>query len=199
MKDQLRYLMEQMDDWQGELVTQSDRGVALITAAVVDELLRHLILKRMIEISESLQASLFDRPQAPLSSFSAKIEIAFALGVIPEEAVAEFHLVRNVRNRFAHRFEALTFDHPEIARLVRAAHKDTTLTIRQEFLASFDALAVMIMGILLVDTRIKSLRETHGAWTKSPSPQEIKQFAEAIERRWRDKPLPAWVHARARR
>jgi hypothetical protein len=77
--------------------------------------------------------------------------------------------------------------------------KDITLTIRQQFLASFDALALMIMVLLLRDIRIKSLRETHGAWTMSPSPQEMKQFAEAIERRWRDRPLPAWVHARARR
>jgi hypothetical protein len=111
------------------------------------------------------------------------------------EALVHLNLIRNVRNRFAHSFDALTFDHPEIASLIRAAHRDITRSMREEFVASFQAISTMILVVMFHNIRLKSLEESHGAWTKSMTSEEMAQFAEALEERWRDTPLPAWLRA----
>ena len=122
---------EQITAFLDELKTQTDRGIAVITAAVLDELLQMLLIARFIKLGSQHKEALFDKIGAPLSSFSAKIELAFALGVISNEARLALHLVRDVRNKFAHRIEPLTFDHPEVAKLMetRAPQSVNTMPI----------------------------------------------------------------------
>jgi len=157
---------DQVSAFLNELKTQSDRGVAVVAAAMLEELLELVILARLIEIPSKRKESLFDKMNAPLSSLSAKIEIAFALGTINESARRAMHLVREVRNKFAHRLEPLTFHHPEVVALlggddampsVKAMNKPT----KEQFLDTIQALAVVLYGTLAADIRIKSLEETH--------------------------------------
>jgi hypothetical protein len=67
--------------------------------------------------------------------------------------------------------------------------------MREEFVASFQAISTMILVVMFHNIRLKSLEESHGAWTKSMTSEEMAQFAEALEERWRDTPLPAWLRA----
>jgi hypothetical protein len=53
---------------------------------MLEELLELVICARLIEISSNRKEALFDKMNAPLSSLSAKIEMAFALGIISESA-----------------------------------------------------------------------------------------------------------------
>jgi DNA-binding MltR family transcriptional regulator len=53
----------------------------------------------------------------PLHSFIAKIEIAFALGIISEKLRAELLLIGRIRNKFAHDFRRVRFSDPGISKL----------------------------------------------------------------------------------
>ena len=50
----------------------------------------------------------------PLSSFSARIDLLMAFGFISEEVYKDLHLVRRIRNRFAHELELDRFDEDPI-------------------------------------------------------------------------------------
>jgi hypothetical protein len=51
---------------------------------------------------------------APLSTFSAKINVAFALGIFGKETKKQLDRVRNVRNHFAHLKDKVTFEDVEV-------------------------------------------------------------------------------------
>jgi DNA-binding MarR family transcriptional regulator len=107
-----------------EIETQTDRGAAIIAAQVINEHLKALILARFKKLSRKEEKQLFETPNAPLSSFFARIEIAYALAVIADEDRSALHLIRDVRNAFAHRIEPLTFEHHDIAEMVRTRMDD---------------------------------------------------------------------------
>jgi hypothetical protein len=126
-----------------------------------------LLLARFIELGSERKEALFDKIGAPLSTLSAKIEVAFALGVISNEARLAAHFVRDVRNKFAHRIEALSFDHPDMAEIIEKrtlpSAKKVLSTNRERFLGTMQGLAAALYGTLAADIRIRSLEETHQA------------------------------------
>lgn len=126
-----------------ELKSQTDRGTAIIAAAVLDDVLNQLLTARLIKLGADRHESLFRRTNAPLSSFSSKIEMCFALGVLSNEARLALHLIRDVRNEFAHRIEQIKFDHPAVATMIQtrvlSALKKPGRSNRDMFIDSFSA------------------------------------------------------------
>lgn len=112
------------EDWKsldGEITEQleqkNDRGVAITCASMVEDRLRWTIEANLIPtLSEGKKNWLFTGT-GPLHSFSAKTEIAFALGLIKEETRAEIRLIGTIRNKFAHNFRRVRFVDPEISAL----------------------------------------------------------------------------------
>jgi DNA-binding MltR family transcriptional regulator len=45
---------------------------------------------------------MFD-PSGPLGSFSTKIVLAFLIGMFTKESTQDLHIIREVRNEFAHK------------------------------------------------------------------------------------------------
>jgi mannitol operon repressor len=89
-------------DAQAELKSGTDRGVVLVCAAIIDDLLGRLILSFLVE--DRISSELMDpRRDTPLSSFSSRINAAFALGLITREERRDLHTVREIRNDFAHK------------------------------------------------------------------------------------------------
>ena len=85
---------------------ETGRGAALVGAAMVEEVLKHLL--RSIFVSSDVTTDLL-REGGILGSYRARADLAFSLGLLdmPErEALVE---MAKVRNRFAHRPGA-TFD-----------------------------------------------------------------------------------------
>ncbi len=87
---------------------QTDRGVAIIAVSMLEQMLEILLTQRMMPLNAKRYATMFGK-MGPLSSVSAKIELALALGVISENLYYQIDALRKVRNTFAHRIEALTF------------------------------------------------------------------------------------------
>ena len=157
---------EQIAAFLEELKSQTDRGTAVIAAAVFDDLLIQVLTARFIKLGSDRLESLFDRAGAPLSSFSAKIEMCFALGIINNSSRLALHLIRDVRNAFAHQIHQMTFGHPDVAEMIdsRALSelKKPGKSRRDMFLDIFTALSFTLYGTLsAADIRIKSLEQTH--------------------------------------
>lgn len=79
---------------------ESDRGAALIAAAMLDDLLGRSILAFLIAHEETKR--LLEGFNAPLGTLSARALCAFALGVLSEEEFRECERIRKIRNVFAH-------------------------------------------------------------------------------------------------
>ncbi len=86
-----------------ELAAAGDRGCAIVSAALLESLLEHLLRRSMLsQCSEPLFAT-----YGPLTSFAAKIDLAAALALLTPAEAADLHLIRKIRNEFAHEISQL--------------------------------------------------------------------------------------------
>ncbi len=101
-------------DWEagnpfyGMLKGESPRGAVLVVAAFADE-----VLEAMIRTKFSHAANVAERllgQERSLNSFSAKIDLAYCLQLISASDYADLHIVRDIRNKFAHRHTKADFD-----------------------------------------------------------------------------------------
>ncbi|MBK3735243.1 transcriptional regulator [Azospirillum brasilense] len=83
-----------------EFNKESDRGMALIATAFIDNILKETIASFLIEGAAG--TSLLDGFNAPLGSFSTRIVAAEAMGLISEQEAKEANRLRKIRNIFAH-------------------------------------------------------------------------------------------------
>jgi len=87
---------------------ESDRACVILAAALLDSALETLLKTQLLPASSG-EDPLFDGPNAPLASFSARIEMALRLGMIDSGFARSLHLVRRIRNDFAHNVTGCTF------------------------------------------------------------------------------------------
>ncbi|MGH7860101.1 MAG: hypothetical protein ACREQY_22470 [Candidatus Binatia bacterium] len=86
---------------------ETDRGAAIVAASLLDDLLEQLLRRSMLPCASDD----FFRGYGPLSSFSAKIDLARFLGLIGRGEYSELHRIRKIRNVFAHSLDPeLSFD-----------------------------------------------------------------------------------------
>lgn len=76
------------------------RALVIIAGAYLDFLLQRLLSAGMADVK--WKGDLFDG-QGALATFSARIDVACAMGLLPESIRRDLHLIRKVRNHFAHR------------------------------------------------------------------------------------------------
>lgn len=117
------HLTEQ--DWKSydaeiseQIDRKNDRAVAIISAAMVEDRLQWLIEAKFIAGLSSTRRERLFGGFGPLATFSSKIEIAYALGVIGEQVHGQLRQIGRIRNKFAHEFRRLRFADPEIAKLI---------------------------------------------------------------------------------
>jgi DNA-binding MltR family transcriptional regulator len=97
-------------------------GIVLTTVAVLDNQLELALKKTMRPLSKKLYEQLFG-PFRPLSTFSSKIVMARALGIITTDIYTELEKIRRIRNEFAHSSKLLNFESDEIAPKLLALKK----------------------------------------------------------------------------
>jgi hypothetical protein len=98
-----------------EFQAETDRGAALVGAALIDSRLERLLCSHFLEprIAEDLVTS----GNAPLGTFSSRIKASFALGLITELEFREAEIIRRVRNEFAHSVHGVAFSSQRISDL----------------------------------------------------------------------------------
>lgn len=85
------------------LMKEGERGAVLLGAARLDFALERL-LKGAMQPHVGGDDNLFDSDR-PLATFSAKIALAYRLGLIEKPVEHALQMIRKVRNEFAHSFE----------------------------------------------------------------------------------------------
>jgi mannitol operon repressor len=91
---------------------ETDRGAALMAGSVIDEILKEIILKFLIDIKESGQ--LMNGFNAPIGTFSSRILMAYTLGLIEDTEYFEIETIRKIRNLFGHSWTEADFFTPKI-------------------------------------------------------------------------------------
>lgn len=101
-----------------EINGQSDRGAGIVGTAWLEE-----------SITGALESFLHPRPKSwdrlfkgtgPLANFAAKIDLCRLLGLVTDAIWADLHLMRSIRNEFAHQVahkeshSKLSFDTPHL-------------------------------------------------------------------------------------
>lgn len=119
---------ERVKEWMNifwdEFDKESDRACVILSAAMLDTALE-TVLRAHLVVESSATDRLFDGPNAPISDFSAKIDLAYRLGLISSMLCHDLHLIRRIRNDFAHNIAGCSFNdssvRDRVAELVRSS------------------------------------------------------------------------------
>ena len=106
-----------LEEFGKEIKGATDRASAILSGAMLDEMLALLAKAKCID-DEEAEKRLF-APQRPLGTFGARIEFCYMLGLISEEEWKGLLVVAKIRNAFAHKLENLSFADEGLSALAR--------------------------------------------------------------------------------
>ena len=87
-----------------KLKDESDRGMVLISTGYLEEQLKKILLAYFV--NDPALVILVKGGSAPLGAFSARITTCYALGLISKPEHDDMHILRRIRNDFAHDIHA---------------------------------------------------------------------------------------------
>jgi hypothetical protein len=99
---------EGFDNFLLEFKGETDRAAVILGAAKLDYLLYQILSTFFVPCAGGSD-ELLDG-DSPLATFSAKINIAYRLGLIDSQFARALHLVRRIRNTFAHEATGVKLD-----------------------------------------------------------------------------------------
>jgi DNA-binding MltR family transcriptional regulator len=173
------------------LTNESDRGCALFAAAFLDKALSDLLYLSLVS-DKRIEKDLFEGT-APLSSFSAKIKLAFYLGKISKECRADLDTIRGIRNEFAHHAELMSFDDQSIAdrcRNLQFSYHKRDGRPRGHFTAAASGLLAMLQftGLNSIAPEVKAddrPSEAEKEATRARAEQELQELLKAHQQQGR--------------
>ena len=98
-----------VDVFREEFRKETDRASVILASAMVERALGDLLRARLVP-SPSAEDSVFDSAYGPLSTFSARIDVAYRIGLISLNLYRDLHIIRRIRNGFAHDIHGCTFE-----------------------------------------------------------------------------------------
>ena len=111
--DYFDLFFDEVMEFRAGLRGETDRGCALMAAAFLDDQLGRLLRSVLVDDAKAVDELV--GPSGALGAFSSRIEACYALGLLPPLARRDLHLIRKVRNEFAHTLSPRTFEEPSIA------------------------------------------------------------------------------------
>src|ERR1019366_4248750 len=121
-----------------ELESDTPRAAAILAATLLEDILLLSLLSAMRPLSQEEEDRLFVG-LAPLSSFSAKIQLGYAIKIYGSKTRHDLDTIREIRNAFAHVVTSISFDTTEISDRCTGFHclkppsEAPGLTSRQRF------------------------------------------------------------------
>ncbi|MDR6725032.1 hypothetical protein J2W91_003518 [Paenibacillus amylolyticus] len=100
-----------------ELHKESDRGCVLLAASFLDNCLRELLKANCVDDESAFND--ICNGSSPFATFSGKIDLSYLLGLISLEAKRYLHIIRKIRNEFAHSMEIIDFNTENVANRCR--------------------------------------------------------------------------------
>ena len=104
--------VDQLSKFLHVLNAETDRGVPLTAAAMLDDVTKGILEAFFASNSESER--LLGGFNAPLGTFSSRISACYALALIGEDEYHELTVIRKIRNKYAHRWESVSFENDSI-------------------------------------------------------------------------------------
>jgi len=167
------------DHFESSIIKESLRAQIVLSGCYLDEALYDL-LKIVLVPEKSKNDVLFDGPQAPLGTFSSKIEIAYRLQLIDKETKESIHLIRKIRNEFSHNLMKCDFSNTKILdynKKLYSIFKDAMKEGRKKFeegeVGNF--LAVVSLVLFIIRSKIQEIPVT------CPCCGEIMPYREKIK------------------
>ncbi len=154
---------------------ESDRGLVLISGAMLDERLKDILSNFLLEGKSS--QDLLDGFNAPLGTFSARIAACYSLGLIEKNEFDELTLVRKIRNEFAHTWDETNFESKKLKELCaklpwcgpREMEKASTMKMR------FSMATTALVADLLWRTRlVRKERRESKSWPNKSRKNKLK-------------------------
>jgi DNA-binding MltR family transcriptional regulator len=145
---------------------ESDRGAALFAASILDLYLGELIQAFLVDSSKS--RALFKGATSPLSSFNNRISMAYALGLINEDESHDYHVIRDIRNKFGHRIDITSFEDGDISHLlstIKSAVFKFDGRANAKRLEFDTAITLLIVRVHDRKAEVEKQRRTKGQWT----------------------------------
>lgn len=137
------------------LSEETDRGCALLASAYLDEQLE--VLLRAFFIDKPAEADKLLNGREPLATFSARVQLCLCLGLLPKSTIRELHLIRRIRNEFAHVSEPLSFDTP--AMVDRCKELGAHDIFREDQLAPRKRFIRATLGIAgVIETQVRTVK-----------------------------------------
>ncbi|UPK45469.1 MltR family transcriptional regulator [Paenibacillus pabuli] len=155
---------------------ESDRGCALLAIAFLDNILKELLRKFLVDDS-SVFNNLF-AGSGGLSSFSSRIELAYLLGLISPMQRRDLNLLRKIRNDFAHSMDIIDFENQTISNRINELYhlySGQESSTRTKYIRVIFSIAGLIQGGIL---RSESRQKKENLDLKSPQVQKMIEDAE---------------------
>jgi hypothetical protein len=134
------------------LKTADPRVAAIVGSTYLEDVTHLSIVTKTVELKKEDEDRLYVGA-APLSSFSAKILVAYALGLIGPKARHDLDKIREIRNVFAHAKIDVSFDTPAVVNAINGMHFKalaldwSSLKTQEKF-----SLIVRLLQIYLIST-----------------------------------------------
>ena len=116
-----------------KMTTETDTGIAIVSAAYFDECLKNLFFLGIDNTSKSQFDKLVNFG-GPLGTFSSRINLAFGFSMISKDTHQSLDSIRKIRNEFAHSPFDITFNTERIRNKVieiKQNHKKFLLEVRK--------------------------------------------------------------------
>ena len=91
--------------------------VVLLRTAVLENHLHSLLLASMRPLTNEKEDRIFSN--GPLSALRCKIAVAYGFGLIDDGLYDDLMVIREIRNKFAHTLNKITFSSPDVIELVQ--------------------------------------------------------------------------------
>ena len=109
---------------------ETDRGTALVGAAMLESRLERLLDMTLIE--NLSKKDIFDGPNSSLGNFSSKIKISHVLGFITDKEARKINIIKKIRNEFAHNLEEIKFGSKSVNDLCLQLEASTPGDLKKE-------------------------------------------------------------------
>jgi len=100
--------VDEFEAFYKEFASESDRASAVLGAAKIDDILMRILNSRLVPPVDTKSDELL-AANGPLGTMSARIDMVYRLGLISEDFRRSLHLIRKIRNTFAHNLEGCSF------------------------------------------------------------------------------------------
>jgi len=161
------------DVFREEFEKESDRACVILAVAMLDQALEALLKARLVPTSSS-KDGLLEGAYAPISTFSARIDLAHRIGLISTKFCRDLHIIRDIRNDFAHDIRGCTFHNDAVRNRVHAFVRSSGIvercseirrTFMEEARGDFQmTVSWMLFSLWNLTDRIQSMKPAPLEW-----------------------------------